>query len=169
MPDPVETLRLLVEVGVAVAGFSGVVVVLGRGSERPWSPIERYRLENLLGTSLTVLFLSLVALILLHAGMDPATSWRIGSALWAIVTTFELGVAARRISWAQRDDPDFPHAAWIVAQLGVSGLVVFLSAANVLVIREFWPFLAALACLFALAGYSFVRLLFIVGRGSPAA
>jgi hypothetical protein len=30
VPDPVETLRLLVEAAVAIAGFSGVVVVFGQ-------------------------------------------------------------------------------------------------------------------------------------------
>ncbi len=37
VPDPNETLYLLVEAAVAIAGFSGVIVVFGRRSEGEWS------------------------------------------------------------------------------------------------------------------------------------
>ncbi len=114
MPDPVETLRILVEASVAMAGFSGVVVVFGRRAEREWSQIERARLANLLTTSFSVLFLSLTALVLLHAGTDPKITWRIGSATWSIIATYVVVLTARRAAQGPRDDPELPNAAWIV-------------------------------------------------------
>ncbi len=164
MPDPVETLRILVEASVAMAGFSGVVVVFGRRAEREWSQIERARLANLLTTSFSVLFLSLTALVLLHAGTDPKITWRIGSATWSIIATYVVVLTARRAAQGPRDDPERPNAAWIVLLLGLSGAFVLLSVANAVTMSEFWPFLAALVWLFALACYSFTRLLLVAGR-----
>ena len=166
MPDPVETLMILVEASVAMAGFSGVVVVFGRRAEREWSPIERHRLEYLLTASFTVLFLSLAALVLLHAGTDPQTTWRIGSATWSIIGTYVIVLITRRAARVSRDDPELPNAAWIVLLLGLTGAFVLLSLANALTMREFWPFLAALVWLFGLACYVFTRLILVATRSN---
>jgi hypothetical protein len=166
MPDPVETLMILVEASVAMAGFSGVVVVFGRRAEREWSPIERHRLANLLSASFAVLFLSLAALVLLHAGTDPTTTWRIGSAAWSIQATYQIVLTAKLAARASRDGPELPNAAWIVLLLGLTGAFALLSITNAVTMGEFWPFLAALVWLFALACYSFTRLLLVAGRSS---
>ncbi len=169
MPDPIETLRLLVEAGIAVAGFSGVVVVFGRRAEGAWSLIERQRLEVLLSSSLSVVFLSFAALVLLHSGVDPVTTWCISSGTWSIIAVFQIALQAHRSARADPDDPELPHRAWRMTLLGLTGAMALLSVANAVFIREFWPFMAALVWLFGLSGYTFVRLLFIVGRGTPAA
>ena len=88
MPDPVDTLILMVEAAVAIAGFTGVVVVFGRRSTGDWSKLELIRIRNLLGTSFSVLFLSLSTLLLLHTGIGPETTWRVGSALWSVSAQF---------------------------------------------------------------------------------
>lgn len=121
---------------------------------------------NLLTTSFTVLFLSLAALVLLHAGTDPKTTWRIGSATWSVISTYEIVQTIRRAARASRDDPELSNAAWIVLLLGPTGAFVLLSVANALTMREFWPFLAALVWLFGLACYSFTRLLLVARRGN---
>ena len=166
MPDPVATLMILVEASVAMAGFSGVVVVFGRRTEREWSQVEHARLTLLLTTSFTVLFLSLTALVLLHAGTSPAATWRIGSAAWSIIGTYQVLVAGRRSAQASRGDPELPNAAWIVLLLGLSGAFVLLSVANALTMSEFWPFFAALVWLFGLACYSFTRLILVSDRSN---
>jgi hypothetical protein len=169
VPDPFETLGLLVEAAVAIAGFSGVVVVFGRRTDREWSPLERQRLEILLTTSFTVLFLAFSALILLHAGMAPVSAWRIGSAVWSLIAMFEISLTLRRAAAAPRDDAQLPHIAWLVILLGLTGLAIVLNLLNCFFIQQFWPFLSGLVWLFALSAYTFVRLLFVVGDGSDAA
>ncbi len=166
MPDPVATLMILVEASVAMAGFSGVVVVFGRRADREWSQIERDRLANLLATTFSVLFLSLAALILLHASIDPTTTWRICSAAWTLIAIYNTVVAARRAARVSRDDPERPNAAWIVVILALTGGFALLTFANAVTMSEFWPFLAAMVWLFALACYSFTRLLLVGGRSS---
>ena len=168
MPDPVETLSILVEAAVAIAGFSGVVVAFGRRAEGDWSQVERARLVLLLSTSFTVLFLSLGALVLLHAGTVPATIWRIGSAIWSVIATYQVVTAARRAARVQRENSELPDVIWIVLLLGATGVFILLSVANVLTIGEFWPFLAALVWLFGLACYSFARLLLVIGGRKQA-
>jgi hypothetical protein len=168
MPDPVETLTVLVEASVAIAGFSGVVIVFGHRATGEWSRIERGRFQNLLLTSFSVLFLSLLMLVLLHAGTAPGTSWRIGSGIWSIIAIQRIVVTIRDFGRIPREDPQRPGIMVPITMLGVSILVVLLSLGNVFALMEFWPFLAAQVWLFGMACYSFARLLFSPGRSRQA-
>jgi hypothetical protein len=168
VPDPVDTLKVLVEASVAIAGFSGVVVVFGRRAAGEWSLLDRGRLVVLLGTSFAVLFLSLGTLVLLHAGADETTTWRIGSTLWSIVAIQQIVSGARRFARIPRDDSERPTVATPVL-LGVTGLLVALNLANVWTLGEFWPFLTSLVWLFGVACFSFARLLLVLGSDGQAA
>ena len=168
MPDPVETLRILVEASVAIAGFSGVVVVFGRRATGEWSELERTRIRNLLGTSFTVLFLSLVALLLLHSGIEPKTTWRVGSAAWSVSATYNL-ILVLRGHRSARGDPQRSSTISVVLMIGASVIVLGLNLANALVLGRFWPFLTALIWLFAGACYTFSRLLLLRRQGRQAA
>jgi len=165
MPDPVETLTLLVEAAVAIAGFSGVVIVFGRRATGEWTRVERARFKNLLITSFSVLFLSLLALVLLHAGASPATTWRIGSGIWSVIAIQQLVATIRNYIRIPREDPQRPGVMVPIIVLGLSVPVVFLSFGNVFALKEFWPFLTAQVWLFGVACYSFARLLFSWGHG----
>jgi len=170
MPDPTDTLMILVDAAVAVAGFSGVVVVFGRRSAGAWSKLERTRLVNLLSTSFSVLFFSLGALVLLHAELGHSTTWRIGSVGWSVVSIWQIASVARAYSSLSRTDPDRPHIAVPITLLGLTAVLVVLNLHNAFVgPAEFWPFLAALVWLLALAWYSFAQLLLVASRGAPAA
>ena len=59
--NPSETLSTIAELALGLAGFTGVLVVLGRQPGR-FSPAEGFRLAVLLVASLSALFLSLVPL-----------------------------------------------------------------------------------------------------------
>jgi len=169
MPDPVETLNLLVEAAVAVAGFSGVVIILGRRAIGEWSQIERERFLNLLLTSFMVLFLSLLALVLLHAGTPAATTWRIGSGLWSIIVIPRITVTIRDYVRVPREDSERVSVAVVATILGISVIIVLLSFWNAFALKEFWPFLAAQVWLFAAACYLFARLLLSPDRGGQGA
>jgi len=168
MPDPVETLRILVEASVAIAGFSGVVVVFGRRATEEWSELERSRIRNLLITSFTVLFLSLVALLLLHSGIDSETTWRVGSAAWSVSATYNL-ILVLRGHRSARGDPQRSSTTSVALVIGTTIIVVGLNLANALVLGRFWPFLTALIWLFAASCYTFARLLLLRRQGGQAA
>ena len=170
MPEPTDTLMILVEAAAAVAGFSGVVVVFGSRSAGAWSELERTRLFNLLFTSFSVLFFSLGALVLLHAELGHSTTWRIGSAGWSVLSTWQVVSVARAYSGLSRSDPDRPHVAIPVVLLGVTFGLVVLNLYNAFIgTPEFWRFLAALVWLLAVAWYSFAQLLLVASRGERAA
>lgn len=170
MPEPTDTLMILVEAAAAVAGFSGVVVVFGRRSAGAWSELERVRLFNLLFTSFSVLFFSLGALVLLHAKLGYSTTWRIGSVGWSMLSTWQIATVARAYSTIARSDPNRPHVAIPVVLLGLTAGLVALNLYNAFVgTPEFWRFLAALVWLLALAWYSFAQLLLVASRGEQSA
>ena len=169
MPEPVETLNLIVEAAVAIAGFSGVVIAFGRRAAGEWSLVERARFRNLLLTAFLVLFLSLLMLVLLHANTTPATTWRIGSGLWSIIAIERSVATIRAYVRIPQEDPQHPGVGAVAIILGVTLLIVLLSVGNVFVLKEFWPFLTAQVWLFAAACYFFTRLLFSPGRRGPSA
>jgi len=169
MPDPVETLIVLVEAAVAIAGFSGVVIVFGRRATGEWSRIEHARIRNLLLAALSVLFLSLLTLVLLHAGTAPATTWRIGSGMWSLIAIQRLVVTIRNYARIPKEDPERPGIMVNTILFGVSAIIVSLNLGNVFALKEFSPFFAALVWFFAVTCYSFARLLFSQSRGGQAA
>ena len=58
-------LGIAAQIVVALAGFAGVVVVFGRVSAHEWSPIDRFRLRQLLTNSIFPLALCMIGLLLL--------------------------------------------------------------------------------------------------------
>ena len=90
--DQSETLRTIAEIGIALAGFTGVVAVLGRRSGGDWSPLEALRLHVLIQTSLLVVFLSFLPILLLRAA-SAETAWRTANGacgLALVVTTYVI-------------------------------------------------------------------------------
>ena len=166
MPDPVDTLNVMVEAAVAIAGFTGVVVVFGRRATGDWSELDLFRIRNLLRTSFTVLFLSLTTLLLLHAGIASETTWRVGSALWSVSAVSQI-IRIIRFHHTTGGDPENTSTMVIVLVVGAGLSLVILNLGNSLIFSQFWPFLAAQVFLFAAACFTFTLLL-LPGRGGPA-
>jgi len=77
-----ENLRTIAEVATAFAGFTGVVIVLGRRSAGGWTPAESSTIRILLEASIGVVFLGLLppALVL---NLSASTTWRVCAGLLA--------------------------------------------------------------------------------------
>ena len=71
----------LTEIAVALAGFTGVVVVFGSRSAGSWLPGDRLRLAFLLEASLTAGGFSLLALVLYTSMQSSGNAWAIVSGL----------------------------------------------------------------------------------------
>ena len=89
-----ESLTTVAEIGIALAGFSGLVVVL-RKSSGPLNEIERYRMSVLLSTAFGAMFLALLPGALQQLGLDDDVVWRTSS---AILTSFSLAFV---LGWVQ--------------------------------------------------------------------
>ena len=87
-----ETLRLIAEIAIAVAGFSGVVVVLGRRAGGSW---EVGRIWMLLVQALGAALFAFAPLLLETAGLSTSLNWRISNgALGLFNVGVVVGVAA---------------------------------------------------------------------------
>ena len=74
--DTQSILTTVAEVSIALAGFTGVVAVLGNRRKHDWTPEEQLQLRTLVETSLTALFASFAPSVLnLILTSEPAV-WR---------------------------------------------------------------------------------------------
>ena len=154
-----ESLIGIAQLAVALAGFSGVVVVFGSMKKGGWHPGDRLRLGFLIESSLTAAAFSLIALILLYwFNEDPNTSWIITSSLWSIFMVWSLYSSHARIQVNKQTHDDIDQFANRLVTF-IFSLLILLQIYNSLVIKEFWPLLAALVFNLTGATMQFVRLI----------
>ena len=155
--DQVELLTAIIEASIALLGFSGLVIALGRRSSGEWSPIEKVRLALLLTIGVVLLGCTLLALTLLSAGLSHAVVWALSSGSCAVLV---LPVAVWTVRKASEvaDDPTVGRTYRIVG-IGVAMAVVAIQVANATFLQDFWPFFLALAVLLIMGITQFLRLL----------
>ena len=158
IPDPVTSLGFVIDASVALAGFSGLVVVLGRRAHGEWaSDMERNRFTNLVAASIAPMFMSLIALVMLHAGVQESTTWRIASIASVLPSQ---GYAIRAALVVLRARNTGTASAWLFVPLQtIIASCSLLQLMNAFVLGSFWPFLVAVIVSFGIATVSFYRLL----------
>jgi len=155
-----ESLHLIVEASLALAGFAGVVTALTRRGARELPALHRLSLMNLLATSFGALFLSLAALVLLAAGAGEPIVWRIVSGAGLLVTLYFATVSIRTVLSNTEEQRRRQSTSALLA-VNVPLLVVCgLQAWNLAVLAAFWPVLLLLVALFGVGCYSFVQLVY---------
>src|SRR3954471_9431549 len=83
----IESLGTIAQVGVGLAGFSGIALILTQGSGT-LTRFEAYRLGIMLGTTLGATFLALLPLVLRELGVSPGDNIRI---VWILMALFSAG------------------------------------------------------------------------------
>jgi hypothetical protein len=150
-------LTTLAQLGVALAGFSGIVAVLGERARGEWSSRERQLLSVLLATSGGVILWSLLPLLLLASQLPERRVWLFSSAGWVIQQVAILALRARQVARdpaVRAQERGFLVFAWLG---GVAALAVQL--VNLAWLGVAWPHLAAVMWHLALSFLVFVRLL----------
>jgi hypothetical protein len=162
-----ESLSTLAELGIGLAGFSSIVVVLG-GQALSLDPLDRARVYGLLQASFAVSLLSVWPIVLADAGVSEAMIWRVASAtacplfagmlLLALNSTRYLPLAARRKL----------HPAMWVLIVGGSAISLLAMLCNAIA----WPFppspapyLYCLVYLLFYGGVQFLRVLLVRPAG----
>jgi hypothetical protein len=74
--DTQTVLSTVAEVSIALAGFTGVVAVLGNRRKHDWTADERLQLRTLVETSLTALFASFAPAVLFLVLSSETAVWR---------------------------------------------------------------------------------------------
>jgi len=143
--EPGEALSTAAQVGVALAGFAGVVVTFRSRSLHEWSPIDKFRLLNLLGNALVPLFACLFAMLLLTIKPTPLSIWHWCSG-FSLLLNFPVGFSTwRRLRelgpTVITNMGPYRYLFYLVGILGTA--IVLLQVYNALVSGVFWLFYAA--------------------------
>ena len=149
-------LATFASLAVALAGFSGIVVVLGGHARGEWSSRDRYLLTALLTSSGGSALLSVLPLVLDSAEIAEPTIWMISSASAVVLQAGLLAVRARRIS---RDaDTRIRERVVLIASYGGGSAFMILELVNCFWLRTSWPHLGTIAWHLAISFTVFVRL-----------
>ncbi len=155
-----DILQTFAEVGVAIAGFTGVVFFLGNRVDGEWSRAERLQFRILVDSSVGVVLFALLPVVL-ESRLSASAAWRSSAGLLGV-----WGVAST-IVWSRRFWPHlqaFP-TTWRRLVMGnslVGALLVvacFLVAAGRLSEFRVFIYLIALLQMVAQALANFVFLL----------
>lgn len=135
--EPADYLSLVVEVAIAIAGFSGIAFALGFERTSTWTELERLRFRALVSAALLSLGTSSVALLLLATGQPEHICWAVPSGVAGATASFLLWGRIRGLSrLVDRGSAGWP--AFIgFSTLGVSIAVLLLM--NALWLQAFWP------------------------------
>jgi hypothetical protein len=111
-----ETLRSLSEVAIALAGFTGIVAVLGHRAGGQWGPLEWLRLRMLLETSLGVVFLALIPVLLHQLETFQGPMWRVCNGVQALVHA--AGILLLYLRFRKLDPSQWPpEERWLSSAL----------------------------------------------------
>lgn len=162
-----STLELLAEVSIALAGFSGVALMLGRRSSGRLSSLERRRLSFLLELTLGVFFLSVLPLVVGATAVPDQLNLRVcATAVFAFNAVMGSLMYARDARLSAGDRSQLVRPSQRVAM----ALVAVLSGCLLVVILGAWAqfamsiYLASLTALLLTAAFQFYHLLRAVGE-----
>ena len=152
--EPETVLSAATEVGIAIAGFTGIVAAISR-TRAAWSPQARVYFSILLGMSVAAVAFALLPMLLSIAGTAETTVWTVSSGLYVVyvvalsmIRSIQLGRAG--IRW---------QSGPIGVTAGTSAILVTLQLVNVAFLHEPWPHLVAVVVSLLLAFSFFIYLL----------
>ncbi len=166
--DDADALGVIAEIGIAVAGFAGVVAAL-RAPDGRLGSYTAFRVGVLLGMSAAVVVLSLFPIALLQGGLADSMVWVVASAVMGLVvfSVFIVAVplAFKRTLWPSEAAESPAGTRW-VRPLAFTwmGMVVMLQIANVASIGELWPYYAGLVAITAYSMFQFAWILLAPAR-----
>jgi len=163
MIAPGEALGTVVQVAVALAGFTGVVAVFGTNPVHEWNQLNRLRLRLLLTMSSIPVALCLLSLDLLTTDIHETVIWRSISAIAACAFLAAGVLAQRAMSRVPANEfsrSDRSRAVFYTG--GAAGAAsILLLVYNAFLLGAFWPLLTAVVVSMLAALLQFVRLVFL--------
>jgi hypothetical protein len=83
--DIANALLTLAQVAIGLAGFATILVALS-GKPHQWTPVDAFRIRNILAFSFQSVFLSLVPFVLAFFSLPEPAVWRVSLLVIAITT-----------------------------------------------------------------------------------
>jgi hypothetical protein len=166
-----DALGLIAEVGIAIAGFAGVIATL-RAPEGRIEPYAAIRISVLLGFSVEVVILGLLPFAFDFAGLSGPTIWTLSSfAMAVLIGTLQIVTSRvfREVVPAEREDR--APGEWLIIYISTAVLlsIVGLQLANAALFRQLWPFYVGLLGLTGFCLYQFAFILFAPSRSEVPA
>ena len=161
--DIPDSLQTIAEIGIAFAGFSGLIVAL-RKNTGPLTAVDKYRLQILLALAFGAMFLSLLPETLQHFGTPVQIIWPLAStalSVYSIVFMFWWIAMSRRM---MRSVPEIFN--WFAFSRMIAGhvLVVLLQLAVIFSLLQeigIGAYITALIWYLLHAAQQFARMLFV--------
>jgi hypothetical protein len=83
--DVANALLTLAQVAIGLAGFSAILVALS-GKPHQWTPVDAFRIRNILAFTFQSVFLSLIPFVLAFFSLPEATVWQVSLLILAAAT-----------------------------------------------------------------------------------
>jgi hypothetical protein len=102
--DIANTLLTFSQVAIGLAGFAAILIALS-GKPHQWTPVDAFRIRNILAFSFQSVFLSLVPLVLTFFSLREARVWQVSLLILAAATlggVLQVLSGVYRLSRAQR-------------------------------------------------------------------
>lgn len=159
--EETESLTIVAELAVALAGFAGIVVSLRRRFDDPAS-FAYARLWRLIEASFGTTFFALLPLALYHLELAPRGVWGISSLGFGVWLLVALGF----IFWRFTNQLRSPYMSWrfngpVFLLQAMLALVLLLNSLGLTTARQFGPYFVGLLGYLIIAGMMFARLLLL--------
>ncbi len=161
--DIPQSLQIIAEIGIGLAGFSGLIVAF-RKDAGPLTSVQKYRLQILLALAFGAMFLALLPELLHYMGVPPDRLWTLAGlvltcysvvfVIWWITASYRLKASVPEIfDWFAFSRMAAGHIIAVLLQLAV----IF----SLLDDTSPGPYLAALMWYLLHAVQQFTRMLFV--------
>lgn len=155
-------LALFAELGAAFAGFIAIFLIFARREGR-FSAADSLRIRSIILASFSAVFLSLVPLVLHHAGISDVALWRVASMVAIVGGLMAGGVVARKhfaLSQEDRADVGMIHSVITWGLFAIAAILLVSNAFRLVSPAAAWPYLASLVCILGIAASNFVTIAF---------
>jgi hypothetical protein len=118
------------EVAVGLAGFSAILVALS-GRPHQWTPVDAFRIRNILAFSFQSIFLSLIPFVLTFFLLPNSMVWQVSLLILAAATLGDVLLTLSgvyRLSPSERAVLKTRVVSTVVASLCVMAAIEFLAA-----------------------------------------
>ena len=154
-----ESLEIIIEFGLGLAGFAGIVVALA-GDPKSWTEGERLRVFGLIASALLASF-ACFSCIALAQHYSTDTAIRISSTIFFIVSVFFFPrqvYRTLRVFRTLKENYSFPVSIFL-ASVTIAILALSFGAAAGLFAKPLFPFYSALVLALFFSSVIYVRLL----------
>ena len=156
-----DLLLTTAQIGMALAGFAGLVTLLGRARVRGDARLNEIRFRSMMELSLTLALFALLPFVPSELGTGAASAFKIASGLYAASTVAFLVHSARRNRTVMGRVLVQPGVS--AALFGVGALIFVLLVLNAIFIEDAIAqgvYFVALFLHFAAGAFFFIRMLY---------